>query len=164
MRDTDARQNKAVPSNRGPMTSWKGHLLGPHGTGDYRAKLSDHVHYIGTRTAPKEGTSDAMYLWRPSPYNPPPWSHRDRLPGEIGWGVEDLGYFSRRALSRVKPIMPEVHPPAEEYELINRQRNPSLQRYLPPDPQYLFWRDSLNYQPFMPSMDRPETSPYPMKG
>lgn len=77
---------------------------GPDGTGDYRSWLPHHTAYVGTTASPKEGTSEAMYLWRPARDNPPAWLRKDCIVGEIGWGVVDFGYLSRRAILRRKPI------------------------------------------------------------
>nr|XP_020637076.1 uncharacterized protein C4orf45 homolog isoform X2 [Pogona vitticeps] len=97
-------------------------FTGPDGTGDYQTRLPDHTRYVGTTTSPVEGTSDTAYLWRPAPYNLPPWCHRHCFVGEIGWGV--YGYFHQRCRSWTRLTMPERSPPPEEYEMINKFRNP----------------------------------------
>ncbi|XP_025028244.1 uncharacterized protein C4orf45 homolog [Python bivittatus] len=98
---------------------------GPDGTGNYQPKVLDYCHYIGATSSPVEGTSDAKYLWRPAPSNPPPWIHRHCFVGEIGWRTKEFGSHNQIGLSQGKKIMPKLFPPAEEFEIINQYKNPS---------------------------------------
>ncbi|XP_061440370.1 protein SPMIP2 isoform X2 [Rhineura floridana] len=130
---------------------------GPDGLRNYIPRLPECTLYIGTTTAPVEGTSEAAYLWRPAQSHPlpPQWYPRCCIPGEIGWGVREFGSFSQRG----KQIMPERFPPAEEFEIVNRYRNPGLNKHPAPDPRHLGWADYPNYHPVMVTLDRSETSP-----
>lgn len=78
---------------------------GPDGIGDYRSWLPDHRAYVGATSSPTEGTSEAMYLWRPAPHTPPAWLKKDNTVGEIGWGVVEFGYLNRRSIPSSKPVM-----------------------------------------------------------
>ncbi|XP_026555853.1 uncharacterized protein C4orf45 homolog [Pseudonaja textilis] len=102
---------------------------GPDGIGNYQPKELDYCHYIGSKSPPVEGTSDAKYLWRYSPSNPPPWMHRHCFVGEIGWRTKEFG--SQTALPQSKKIMPKLNLPAEEYEIINEYKNPRKLTFYP---------------------------------
>ncbi|XP_053258955.1 uncharacterized protein C4orf45 homolog isoform X1 [Podarcis raffonei] len=135
-------------------------FTGPDGLRNHRSRLPETTLYIGGATAPVEGTSEAAYLWRPAPRNPPPWYHRCCYVGEIGWGV---GEFHSLAQKNGQQLMHERFPPAEEFEIVARYRNPSLRMYPAPDPQYLGWADNPNYHPPMMALDGSETSPHQME-
>ncbi|XP_034967954.2 protein SPMIP2 [Zootoca vivipara] len=135
-------------------------FTGPDGLRNHRSRLPETTLYIGAATAPEEGTSEAGYLWRPAPRNPPPWYHRSCYVGEIGWGV---GEFHSLAQKNSQQLMHERFPPAEEFEIIARYRNPSLSMYPAPDPEYLGWADDPNYPPPMMTLDGSETSPHQME-
>ncbi|XP_039175305.1 uncharacterized protein C4orf45 homolog [Crotalus tigris] len=106
---------------------------GPDGTGNYQPKVLDYCHYIGSKSSPVEGTSDAKYLWRPAPSNPPPWMHRHWFVGEIGWRTKKFGSLNQTGLPQGKKMMPKLNLPAEEFEIINEYKNP---RKLTFNPEY----------------------------
>ncbi|XP_077156111.1 LOW QUALITY PROTEIN: protein SPMIP2 [Paroedura picta] len=130
---------------------------GPDGTGDYRSWLPAHTTYVGATSSPKEGTSEAKYLWRPASHNPPAWLKRHCVVGEIGWGVVDFGYLNRRSIPSSKPIMAEIFPPAEEFEMIQRYTDPGWKRYPAPCSQVLGWEGYQNHHPSIPTMVSPHT-------
>ncbi|XP_066487771.1 protein SPMIP2 isoform X2 [Tiliqua scincoides] len=132
-----AAKNTLSPRARPVDTGKQIIFTGPNGTGDYRTNLGDYTFYIGSRTSPKEGTSEALYLWRPAPMNRPPWRRKDAVVGEIGWGVEEYGPLLQSGFPRRKQMKKEVFPPAEEHELIYRYMNPRWKIHPAPDPQVL---------------------------
>ncbi|XP_060103302.1 protein SPMIP2 [Heteronotia binoei] len=128
-------------------------FTGPDGTGDYRSWLPAHTIYVGAKSSPKEGTSEAMYLWRPAPDNPPAWLKRQCTVGEIGWRVVEFGYLNRRRIPISKPIMTEIFPSPEEFEMIQRYTNPGWKKYPAPCPQVLGWEGYQNNHPSVLTMD-----------
>ncbi|XP_053111191.1 uncharacterized protein C4orf45 homolog isoform X2 [Hemicordylus capensis] len=120
-------------------------FTGPDGTGDYRSWLTDDTHYVGAKTSPTEGTSDAEYLWRPAWSNPPLWLNRDVFVGGIGWGLPEFAFLRQRTTLRDKQT--GILPPSEEFEIIQRYRNPRWKMYPSPDPQVLGWSGYPFYDP-----------------
>ncbi|XP_021252400.1 uncharacterized protein C4orf45 homolog isoform X2 [Numida meleagris] len=71
---------------------------GPDAIRDHRTKRPEHTHYIGAISPAIEGSSDANYLWQPASCFSAPLHRRCQYAREIGWGVQELSYFTWRNL------------------------------------------------------------------